>query len=169
MELELDEIKQVLNLIAELDCAEVELTVGDVHLQVRRASAVRASGPAEVAPPPPATAQPTPIEAPIVAPGTAPESPSPSRSQEWESAEADGTVVIVRSPMVGSVYAAKEPGAAPFVSIGDSVKESETVCIVEVMKLFNSLESPITGEVVDVLFDDGDTVQFGQPLVVIRG
>lgn len=77
-------------------------------------------------------------------------------------------MVVIKAPMVGTFYSASEPGAQPFVKIGSKVHANDTVCIIEVMKLMNALAAETSGEVVDVLVADGETVEYGQPLVVIK-
>lgn len=77
-------------------------------------------------------------------------------------------MVVIKAPMVGTFYSAPEPGAQPFVKIGSKVHANDTVCIIEVMKLMNALSAEASGEVVDVLVADGETVEYGQPLVVIK-
>ena len=76
--------------------------------------------------------------------------------------------VTVRAPMVGTFYCAPEPGAKPFVGVGDTIAAHETVCIIEVMKLMNALSAESGGVVRDILVSDGDTVEYGQPLIVIE-
>ena len=82
--------------------------------------------------------------------------------QEWPA-----HFVTVRAPMVGT-YCAPEPGAKPFVGVGDTIAAHETVCIIEVMKLMNALSAESGGVVRDILVSDGDTVEYGQPLIVIE-
>lgn len=77
-------------------------------------------------------------------------------------------MVVIKAPMVGTFYSASEPGAQPFVKIGSKVHANDTVCIIEVMKLMNALAAETSGEVVNVLVADGETVEYGQPLVVIK-
>ena len=76
-------------------------------------------------------------------------------------------MVVVKAPMVGTFYRASEPGAEPFVKVGSRVQANDTVCIIEVMKLMNALGAEAAGVVVDVLVADGQTVEYGQPLIVI--
>ena len=83
--------------------------------------------------------------------------------QEWPA-----HFVTVRAPMVGTFYCAPEPGAKPFVGVGDTIAAHETVCIIEVMKLMNALSAESGGVVRDILVSDGDTVEYGQPLIVIE-
>ena len=86
-----------------------------------------------------------------------------------DSADAEGTLTgnIVKSPLVGTFYAAPSEDAAPFVKVGDSVKEGQVLAIVEAMKLMNEIESDFTGTVKEILVENGEAVEFGQPLFVI--
>ena len=74
----------------------------------------------------------------------------------------------VKSPMVGTFYRASSPGAKPFVEIGDTIKEGETICIVEAMKILNEIEADKSGTVTKILVDNGQAVEYGQPLYVIE-
>jgi acetyl-CoA carboxylase biotin carboxyl carrier protein len=76
----------------------------------------------------------------------------------------EGHLLVIRSPMVGTFYAAPSPDAAPFVKVGDSVGPESTVCIVEAMKVFNEIPAECSGKIVAVLATSGDPVEFGQPL-----
>ncbi len=96
-------------------------------------------------------------------------SPTPSKNLTEESQEADlpaGHQVC--SPMVGTLYKASSPEAAPFVKIGDSVKVGDTLCIVEAMKMMNQIESDASGTIVAILSENGQPVEFGQPLYIIK-
>ena len=75
---------------------------------------------------------------------------------------------VVRSPMVGTFYRSPEPGAKPFVEIGSHVKKGDVICLIEVMKLINSIVAEGDGEIVEILVDNGGVVEFGQPLITIR-
>ena len=75
---------------------------------------------------------------------------------------------IVKSPMVGTFYRSPSPGAAPFVEIGSPIKESEPICIIEAMKIMNEIESDATGKVVRILCENGQAVEFGQPLFIVE-
>lgn len=77
-------------------------------------------------------------------------------------------MVVIKAPMVGTFYSAPEPGAEPFVKVGSKVDAADTVCIIEVMKLMSALAADVSGAVVDVLVSDGQTVEYGQPLIVIE-
>lgn len=140
---------------------EFHLRMGDVELDLRRGEAVNGSAPVVHAGNGAAaqTSAPAPVE-------RQPEPPAPAATSasnaEWP---ADSTVV--KSPMVGTFYRSPEPGAKSFVEVGDAVEADATVCIIEVMKLMNSIAAGAGGVVTHVLVKDGDPVEFGQPLIVI--
>ncbi|MDR5659088.1 acetyl-CoA carboxylase biotin carboxyl carrier protein [Serpentinicella sp. ANB-PHB4] len=81
----------------------------------------------------------------------------------------DQDIYFLKSPMVGSFYGAPSPDSEPFVKVGDRVEKGQTLCIVEAMKMMNEIKSEIAGEVVEVLIDEEDIVEYGQPLMRIRG
>lgn len=87
--------------------------------------------------------------------------------EEVEAPSEEGLVEIV-SPMVGTFYAAASPEADNYVAVGDRVTETSIVCIVEAMKLFNEIEAEVNGEIVDILVEDGQLVEYGQPLFLVR-
>ena len=146
--------------------SEIRLRSGDVEVELRR------NGGAGLAPAPvatPAPREPAPVaaaqppaaqSAPV--PAAAPAAVAPPRS----SAAREG-VTVIKSPMVGTVYHAPEPGAAPFVQLGQTVAPQDQICIVEVMKLMNSITSGCHGVVTEILVADGGAVEFGQELFVI--
>jgi acetyl-CoA carboxylase biotin carboxyl carrier protein len=144
---------------------EFHLRMGDVELDLRRGEVVNGSAPAVHAGNGAAVEAPAPAPTPAPA-ARRPEPPAPAPAaaapSDWP---ADSTVV--KSPMVGTFYRSAEPGAKPFIEIGDTVGADATVCIIEVMKLMNSIAAGADGVVTHVLVKDGDPVEFGQPLVVI--
>lgn len=90
------------------------------------------------------------------------------RKEENAQAETDEELEKIVSPMVGTFYSSPSPDADPYVKKGDQVEKGSVVCIVEAMKLFNEIEAEVTGEVVDILVDNGELVEYGQPLMLIR-
>ena len=105
-----------------------------------------------------------------VQPAAVPASPGTALREAAETVAVAGETEFceVLSPTVGTFYATPEPGAAPFVTIGDRVETGTVVCILEAMKLFNEVSADVTGEVVKVLVKDGDFVEYGQPLFLIK-
>jgi acetyl-CoA carboxylase biotin carboxyl carrier protein len=143
--------------------SEFKLRANGIELELRRGPAGSAAAPAA---PAPVVAAPAPAPAP--APAAAPV-PPPAAALSVERAAAPALVEgqAVTAPMVGTVYLAPEPGAAPFVSVGQRVEADTPVCIVEVMKLMNMIPAGRAGVVRQILVGDAQAVEFGQPLFVI--
>jgi acetyl-CoA carboxylase biotin carboxyl carrier protein len=153
--MDLRKLKTLIDLVAESGIAEIEVTEGEDKVRiVKHAPApqtVTMAAPATylAASPPPAAATPAPsLPPPVVVPD-----------------EVKGTVV--KSPMVGTFYRSPSPGAKSFVELGQAVKPGDTLCIIEAMKLLNEIEAEIAGEVKEVLVENGQAVEYGQPLFVI--
>jgi acetyl-CoA carboxylase biotin carboxyl carrier protein len=147
MRIEADLVRQLAELLNENELTEIEVVDGDRRIAVKREAAVAAAAPAAPAAAPPPAAAPAPAAA------------------EVSPANHPGAV---KSPMVGTVYLSGEPGAKPFVSPGDSVREGETLLIVEAMKVMNPIAAPRAGTVRQVLVVDGQPVEFDQPLVIVE-
>lgn len=92
----------------------------------------------------------------------------PAAAQGAESAAADANLHKIVSPMVGTFYRASSPDANPYVNVGDKVGVKTTVCIIEAMKLMNELEAEVKGEIVDILVENGQLVEYGQPLFLVK-
>lgn len=159
------DIRKIAKLIEMLEAsalAEIEVTEGEARVRLSKFSQA-ASIPAAVAPPV-ASYTPPPIAA-APAPSSIANPPAPAPI----GPDADGMPAghVVRSPMVGTFYASPQPGAPPFVKVGSMVKAGDTIGIIEAMKLFNQIESEVAGQVVKVLVEPGQPVEFDQPLMVI--
>ena len=149
-----DDVAKILKLIDEaphLD--EIRLEFGGVHLHVRRSAA----GGIESSPAPaPAPARPLPKEAPAAAAlARAAEEPVPEGAN------------VIRAPMLGTFYRASAPGEKPFVEAGQRVKAGDTVCLIEVMKLFNSISAGVDGSVLRILVENGALVEYNQPMLYL--
>ncbi|CQR70998.1 Biotin carboxyl carrier protein of acetyl-CoA carboxylase [Sporomusa ovata DSM 2662] len=103
-----------------------------------------------------------------VQPAAVPALPRTALRESVETVAGETGFCEILSPTVGTFYATPEPGAAPFVTIGDRVEAGTVVCILEAMKLFNEVSADVTGEVVKVLVKDGDFVEYGQPLFLVK-
>jgi acetyl-CoA carboxylase biotin carboxyl carrier protein len=141
-------IRRLIDLMKEHDLTEIDLQKGDVRVQLRRAGA--GSSPVLVSAPM--------ASHPAVAGPPAPESDAST------AAESKSGIVVVKSPMVGTFYAAADPDSPPFVKVGDHVGPETTVCIVEAMKVFNQIPAELSGRILAVLAENGAPVEFGQPL-----
>ena len=155
--MDLRKLKTLIDLVSESGISELEVTEGEGKVRiVKNAPPVYVQPSASYAPQLAATA---------AAPGAAPMAEAPAGAPAAAAPVASGHVV--KSPMVGTFYRAPSPGAAEFVKIGDSVSEGQTLCIIEAMKLMNEIESDKAGVVKEVLVENGQAVEYGQPLFVI--
>jgi acetyl-CoA carboxylase biotin carboxyl carrier protein len=156
------ELKELIEFLIEKDIAEFELERGDVKVRIKRAgeqTIVHSHGEPRYYAVPPAAVTPVELGAvPAVAPPAAtPAAPAPEEGLH-----------TVKSPIVGTFYEAPSPGAPPFVKAGDSVEVGQVLCIVEAMKLLNEIESDVAGEIVKKLAVNGQPIEYGQELFVIR-
>ena len=176
MSLDFEELRELLQVLGQTDIAEVTLKNGDFELTVRKAVAAMASPDAIVVPAGGTvvaaegmTAAVTPVPQAIAPPvAAAPAAPAPAPAPAAPPPQADAKLKEILSPMVGTFYRAPAPGEDPFTSVGDRIKSGQTVCIIEAMKLMNELEAELTGEVVEFLVEDGQPVEFDQPLIRVR-
>jgi acetyl-CoA carboxylase biotin carboxyl carrier protein len=166
---DLSDLKEILGILEERDITEFELEQDGVKLRVCRGSAsAPAHGggvPAVVALTAPPAPAPSAVAAPP-APAAGALAAAPAALAAAPAAEADGT--LVRSPIVGTFYRSPDPNSAPFVSVGDTVKLGQVLCIIEAMKLMNEIEAEVAGEVTRVHPENGQPVQYGDPLFTIR-
>jgi len=161
------ELKELIEFLIEKDIAEFELERGDVKVRIKRAgehTVVHTHGESRffAVPPAPVTA----VEIGSV-PASAPPPPSAPPPAATEPAPEEG-LHTVKSPIVGTFYEAPSPGAPPFVKPGDTVEVGQVLCIVEAMKLLNEIESDFAGEIVRKLAVNGQPIEYGQELFVIR-
>ena len=147
--MDLRKLKTLIDLVSDSDIAELEITEGDGKVKIVKASKV-AQPVAYV--PDPALVQQAPVTA------TAPAAPA---------APAVPAGHVVKAPMVGTFYRAPNPGASPFVEVGQTVKEGDPLCIIEAMKLLNEIEADKSGVIQEILIENGEPVEYGQPLFVI--
>lgn len=155
--MDIRKIKKLIELVEESGIMEIEISEGEESVRISRGSAVAAAAPVAPQPIIVPPAAPAAVAAPTAAPVAAP------------AAEADAiSGHTVRSPMVGTFYRSPSPEAAPFVDVGKSVKVGDTLCIVEAMKMMNRIESDKAGVVKAILVNDGDAVEFDEPLIVIE-
>jgi acetyl-CoA carboxylase biotin carboxyl carrier protein len=150
--MDIRKVKKLIEMLEESSLAEIEINEGEESIRISRASSVTPPPPVAyaAAPPPPAAAHPA-----------APAAPAAEES-EIPSGHA------VNSPMVGTFYRAPSPGAKPFVDVGDSVAAGDTLCIIEAMKMLNEIEADKAGVVKAVLKENGQPVEYGEPLFIIE-
>lgn len=150
--MDLRKLKTLIDLVAESGISELEVT--EENDKVRIVNKVQTVAVAS-----------TPAVAPVVAPvAPAPVAPT-AAPQPTPEAVVEGTTVT--SPMVGTFYRSPNPGADPFVTVGDKVQAGQTLCIIEAMKLLNEIEAETSGTIKEILVENGQPVEFGQPLFII--
>ena len=150
--MDIRKVKKLIELLEESGIAEIEIKEGEESVRISRmptgAHAYPTQVPMMMAPPAAIAAPVAPVEAP----------PAKPRANEH----------VVTAPMVGTFYAAPTPGAKAFVDIGDEVKMGQVLCIIEAMKMMNQIEADKSGKVTSIMAQNGDPVEFGQPLFVIE-
>ncbi|MBU2984788.1 acetyl-CoA carboxylase biotin carboxyl carrier protein [Saccharophagus degradans] len=150
--MDIRKIKKLIELLEESNVEELEIREGEESVRISRGSRTVVQAAAAVQPAPVAAA---PVAA---APAAAPVEPAAAPVSSGHE---------VKSPMVGTYYSCPSPGAAPFVTVGQSVKEGDVICIIEAMKMMNQIEADKSGTIEAVLVKDGEPVEFDQPLVTI--
>ncbi|MBO9541467.1 acetyl-CoA carboxylase biotin carboxyl carrier protein [bacterium] len=165
MELGITDIRALIELVDSSTIGEFTLESGSVRLQLKKAVAPQAA--VIAAPAPVAMA---PVAAPVMAavPAAAPAPVAPAAPAAPVEAAPSAARHVVKSPMVGTFYAAPSPDAKPYASIGDRVEAGQVLCIIEAMKLMNEIETEVAGTISKVLVKNGEPVEFGQPLFEIE-
>jgi acetyl-CoA carboxylase biotin carboxyl carrier protein len=149
--MDLRKLKKLIDLVQESGIAELEITEGEEKVKIVKGGAVVAMA--------------APVTAPAVAaePRTAPALAAPAAAE----AEAGQEGHVVKAPMVGTFYRSPSPDAKVFVEVGQAVKEGDTICIIEAMKLMNEIEADASGSVKAILVENGQPVEYGQPLFIL--
>ncbi|WP_280152809.1 acetyl-CoA carboxylase biotin carboxyl carrier protein [Piscinibacter sp. XHJ-5] len=159
--MDLRKLKTLIDLVSESNISELEITEADGKVRIVKAEPAAAVHPMVTHAAPAAAAAAVPVQPPSAAatvaalPTAAAEEPAP-------------TGHAVKSPMVGTFYRSANPGAEPFVEVGDQIKEGEPICIIEAMKIMNEIEADKSGKVSKILVENGQAVEFGQPLFIIE-
>ncbi|OYX23187.1 MAG: acetyl-CoA carboxylase, biotin carboxyl carrier protein [Algoriphagus sp. 32-45-6] len=149
------EIQELIDYISNSGLAEVKIKTQEFELSIKKYAD---SAPVAVAAPAPI---PAPAPVPVAAPAPAAAAPAPA------PAATPSNLVEIKSPMIGTFYLTPNPDSAPFVTEGASIKAGQTVCIIEAMKLFNEIESEISGKIVKILVSNATPVEYDQPLFLV--
>jgi acetyl-CoA carboxylase biotin carboxyl carrier protein len=166
--IDLGQLERLLSFMSEHGLEEFEYAHGDLRIRLKKAAAPPSSTPGRALP--------------AASETSAPQAPSRAEAMRGESAPvvaADSSAArppsvpaeelhVIKSPIVGTFYAAPNPESGPFVKVGDSVQAGQTVCIIEAMKLMNEIEADISGEVARILVENGQPVEYGEPLFALR-
>ena len=156
--MDIRKIKKLIELIEDSDVAEIEINEGEESVRISRTSSIQPQVVHQMAAPYPMPAAPA-----------APAAAAPQTAGTTETpAEEEITGHVIRSPMVGTFYRASSPGAKPFVEVGETVSSGETLCIIEAMKILNQIEADTSGKVSKILVENGQPVEYNQPLFVIE-
>nr|WP_315465562.1 acetyl-CoA carboxylase biotin carboxyl carrier protein [uncultured Rhodoferax sp.] len=153
--MDLRKLKTLIDLVSDSNVSELEITEAEGKVRIVKGGGAVVQGYA----PAPVYAAPAPAAAPAAPAAAA--APAPA-----EAAVPAGHTV--KSPMVGTFYRSSAPGAKPFVEVGDAIKEGDTICIIEAMKILNEIEADKSGTVTKILSDNGQAVEYGQPLFIIE-
>ena len=154
--MDIRKVKKLIELLEESGISEIEIKEGEESVRISR------NGPSMTMP----QMQYAPAMAPPMAAAAAAAAPVAAAETETAAAEVSGHVIT--SPMVGTFYEAPSPGSAPFVEVGKSVKEGDTLCIIEAMKMLNQIEADKSGVIKQMVAENGQPVEFGQPLFIIE-
>lgn len=160
------EIQDLLKLVNKLELSEFKLEQGDLKLSIRTKQYVKAMSTSNVMMSSPQHA--VQVQGPAApAPAAAPAAPVIDLVPEAPAADSTEGLLEVKSPMVGTFYRSASPDKPPYVKVGDNIDAGSTVCIVEAMKLFNEIESEISGKIVKVLIEDASPVEYDQVLFLV--
>lgn len=154
--MDLRKLKTLIDLVSESNVSELEITEAEGKVRIVKSAPVAA-----------AVAMQAPVAA-VAAPAVVAVPAAAAVAAEPVAAPAAPKGHVVKSPMVGTFYRASSPGAKPFAEIGQTVKEGQAICIVEAMKILNEIEADKAGTITEILVENGQAVEYGQPLFVIE-
>ncbi|MEP4535456.1 MAG: acetyl-CoA carboxylase biotin carboxyl carrier protein [Cyclobacteriaceae bacterium] len=148
------EIRDLIDFISETGLEEVNIETPEFKIKVKR------------------TPNQASVSAPVISAAPAPANPAPQAAPAAEASQpaapaSDANLITIKSPMIGTFYESQNPESPAFIKVGDSVKAGDPVCIIEAMKLFNEIESEVSGKVVKILVDNAQPVEFDQPLFLV--
>lgn len=156
----LNEIQDLIKFVSKSGVSEVEIAQKDFKIIIKAAQKSKgADQPIYVQ-----ASAPAPAAAPVAAPAPAAAAPVAPAAPVAE----DTKLITIKSPMIGTFYRSAGPDKAPFANVGDTISQGSTICIIEAMKLFNEIESEVSGKIVKVLVDDASPVEYDQPLFLVE-
>ena len=161
--MDIKEIQSLIKFVAKSGASEVKLETDDIKITIRTGALGSGSEPTYVQQIPIGTAPAVAAPAPVA-------SPPPAQAAEAATDAADGDdskYITIKSPIIGTFYRKPSPDKGPFVEVGDNISKGDVLCVIEAMKLFNDIESEVSGKIVKVLAEDSSPVEFDQPLFLI--
>lgn len=150
--MDIRKIKKLIELLEESGIAEIEIREGEESVRISRGQIAQAA----------------PVQYTVSAPAAPAAAPAPAAAAQPAAAPAQASGTPIKSPMVGTFYRSASPTAKPFVEIGSSVKAGDTLCVVEAMKMFNQIEAEVSGTITAILVENGQPVEYDQPLFIIE-
>jgi len=164
--MDLKEIQNLIKFVAKSGASEVKLETGDVKITIRTGSDEKETTIVQQVPQ--QMPQQMPAQQPQQQQAPAQQESAPQKeTKETPAADDDSKYITVKSPIIGTFYRKPSPDKPTFAEVGDTVKEGDVLCIIEAMKLFNEIESEVSGKIVKVLVDDSSPVEFDQPLFLV--
>ncbi len=161
--MDIKEIQSLIKFVAKSGASEVKLEMEDVKITIRTGSSPSGSETTIVQQIPMAQAPAVPAVVPAAVPETAAPAPAAEPKQEAD----DSKYITIKSPIIGTFYRKPSPDKPPFVEVGSTIGQGDVLCVIEAMKLFNDIESEVSGKIVKVLVDDSSPVEFDQPLFLV--
>ncbi|MDM1072729.1 acetyl-CoA carboxylase biotin carboxyl carrier protein [Empedobacter brevis] len=155
--MDIKDIQNLIRFVSKAEVAEVSIKQDDIEIKIKTLASV----PAQVA------SQQFYVPQAPVAQAAAPQAPVATPTNNSPQEEDNSNLITVKSPMIGTFYRSAGPGKEPFVGVGDSIAPGKVLCIVEAMKLFNEIESEVSGKIVKILVDDASPVEYDQPLFLV--
>ncbi|HAD80047.1 MAG TPA: acetyl-CoA carboxylase biotin carboxyl carrier protein [Flavobacteriaceae bacterium] len=157
--MDIKDIQNLIRFVSKAEVAEVSIKQDDIEIKIKTLGSV----PAQVA------SQQIYVPQAPVAPIAAPQASAaaPANNSTTSAEEENSNLITVKSPMIGTFYRSAGPGKEPFINVGDAIAPGKVLCIVEAMKLFNEIESEVSGKIVKILVDDASPVEYDQPLFLV--
>ncbi len=176
--MDLKDIQELIKFVAKSGATEVDLEIDNVKISIKSPPKKRRGKeeenieitqqiPAQIISTPVAAPIAAPIAAPVTAPVAAPDKEEKSEKISKNNSNDESNYVTIKASMIGTFYRSSSPESDPFINVGDSINKGDTICIIEAMKLFNEIESEISGKIIKVLVDDTTPVEFDQPLFLV--
>lgn len=153
--MDISQIKKLIQLLNDNNLGELKVQEGDFKITIRHRDYAKTSGVTSV------------VSAPATAPAPSAAAPAPAAATKTEAAPS-GNFITVKAPMIGTFYRAAGEGKEPFVKVGDKVKKGDVLCIIEAMKLFNEIQSEVSGKIIKVMVDNAQAVEYDQPLFLVE-
>lgn len=165
--MDLNEIQSLIKFVSKSGASEVELETKDFKIVIKTDSRKKSEEITQIVHAPMAMPQAMPQQV-VSAPAPAPAAPAPASAPVAENAADESKYITIKSPMIGTFYRSSAPDKPSFVEVGSDIKSGSVLCIIEAMKLFNEIESEVSGKIVKVLVDDATPVEYDQPLFLVE-